>query len=94
METLIEILKQIRKFSEWIDRDSIDELKIYLDEIRESSVDAIKMLNEKAEPIRLGLILKGEDAREFEERMKNPKVTKEQVNFIKEAIEVFGKHPF
>jgi len=47
-----------------------------------------------AEPIRLGLILEDEDAREFEERMKNPKVTKEQVAFFREAIEVYSKHKF
>ena len=47
-----------------------------------------------AEPIRLGLVLKGDDAREFEERMRNPKVTKEQVEFVKEAIRVYKAHPF
>ena len=94
METLLELLKQIRKYSEWIDRDSIDELRIYLDKIRELSIDAIEMLNEKAEPIRLGLVLEGEAVREFEERMKNPKVTKEQIEFIKEAIKVYKSHPF
>ena len=94
METIIEILKEIRKYSEWIDKDTIDELKIYLDEIRELSVDGIKMLSRKAEPIRLGLVLEGEDARVFEEHMNNPKVTKEQIEFVKEAIEVFKSHPF
>ena len=94
METLLELLKQIRKYSEWIDKDSIDELKIYLDEIRELAVDALEILDKKAEPIRLGLILEGNDAREFEERMKNPKVTKKQIKFIKEAIKVYKSHPF
>jgi hypothetical protein len=42
-----------------------------------------------AEPIRLGLVLKGDDAREFEERMRNPKVSKEQVVFFREAITVY-----
>lgn len=94
METLLELLKEIRKYSEWIDKDSVEELRLYLDEIRELSIDVIEMLNKKAEPIRLGLILEGEDAREFEERMKNPKVTEEQIEFIKEAIEVYKTHPF
>ena len=94
MKTLIEILKEIRKYSEWIDKDTIDELKLYLDEIRELAIDAIETLNKKAEPIRLGLVLEGDDAREFEERIKNPKVTKEQMEFIKEAVEVYRTHPF
>lgn len=45
-----------------------------------------------AKPIRLGLVLEGEDAREFEENMKNPKVTKEQVAFFREAIRVYNEH--
>jgi len=47
-----------------------------------------------AEPIRLGLVLEDEDAREFEESMRNPKVTKEQVEFFREAIRVYKAHPF
>lgn len=47
-----------------------------------------------AEPIRLGLLLEGEDAREFDENMRKPKVTKEQIEFIKEAIRVYNAHPF
>ena len=47
-----------------------------------------------AEPIRLGLVLEGKDAREFEESMRKPKVTKEQVEFIREAIRVYKTHPF
>lgn len=48
-----------------------------------------------AEPIRLGTTIDDpEDVREFEERMKNPKVTKEQIEFVKEAIRVFKEHPF
>ena len=48
-----------------------------------------------AEPIRLGtLISNPEDIREFEENMRNPKVTKEQIEFIKEAIRVYSAHPF
>lgn len=41
-----------------------------------------------SEPIHLGLVLEGDDAREFEERMKKPKVTKEQVAFFREVIEM------
>lgn len=47
-----------------------------------------------AEPIRLGLVLKGEDAREFWENMENPEVTKEQVEFFKDAIRIYKEHPF
>lgn len=48
-----------------------------------------------AEPIRLGTCISDpEDVRKFEERMRNPKVTKEQVEFIKEAIRVYKMHPF
>lgn len=48
-----------------------------------------------AEPIRLGTcIYDPEDVREFEESMRNPKVAKEQVEFIREAIRVYKTHPF
>lgn len=47
-----------------------------------------------AEPIRLGLVLKGDDARKFEERMKNPNVSKEQMEFFREAIKVYKMHKF
>ncbi len=48
-----------------------------------------------AEPIRLGLLIDDpEDVCEFEENMRNPKVTKEQVEFLREAIRVYRKHPF
>lgn len=47
-----------------------------------------------AEPIRLGLVLEGDDAREFEKRMKNPEVSEEQVAFFKEAIRVYKTHRF
>jgi len=46
-----------------------------------------------AEPIRLGLVLEGEDARNFDERMRNPNV-KEQVAFFREAIRVYNMHKF
>ena len=45
-----------------------------------------------AEPIRLGLILQGEDAREFWENIDNPKVTKEQVEFFRDAIRAHKVH--
>ena len=93
-ELLKKNLLEIKKYSEWDDRDTRLELVLYLDEIRGLVIDAIEMLNEKVEPIRLGLVLEGEDAREFEERMKNPKVTKEQIEFFKEAIKQFELHPF
>ena len=47
-----------------------------------------------AKPIRLGLILEGEDACKLDERMRNPNVTKEQVEFFKEAISVYNAHKF
>jgi len=48
-----------------------------------------------AEPIRLGLLIEDpEDVREFEDNMRNPKVTKEQVEFVREAIRVYKAHPF
>jgi len=50
--------------------------------------------NNMAEPIRLGLVLEGDDAREFWENMENPRVTKEQVEFFKDAIRLYKKHPF
>jgi hypothetical protein len=51
-------------------------------------------MNDMPEPIRLGLVLEGEDAREFHERMRNPKVTEEQVAFFREAIRVYNTHKF
>ncbi len=47
-----------------------------------------------AKPIELGLILEGEDAKEFWEDEKNPKVTKEQIEMFKEAMSIYKKHPF
>ena len=93
-QELEKIVLAIRRYAEWIDKDSIEELRLYLDEIRELAVDAIDILDKKAEPIRLGLVLEGKDAHEFEEHMKNPKVTKEQMEFFKKAIEVYKSHPF
>ena len=52
-------------------------------------------MNTMAEPIRhVTLIDNPEDVREFEERMKNPKVSEEQVAFFREAIRVYNVHPF
>ena len=45
-----------------------------------------------AKPIRLGLVLEGDDARVFEENMRDPKVTEEQVEFFREAIRVYDSH--
>lgn len=42
-----------------------------------------------AQPIRLGLTLEGEDARELEKQMQNPNVTEEQVEFFREAIKTY-----
>lgn len=48
-----------------------------------------------AQPIRLGLVIDDpEDVRVFEENMKNPKVTQEQVAFFKRAREVYESHKF
>jgi len=47
-------------------------------------------MNNIAKPIRLGLLIDDpEDVREFEENMRNPKVTKEQVEFFRRAIKVY-----
>jgi len=47
-----------------------------------------------AEPIRLGLVLEGEDACDFDERMRNPDLTKERVEFFRDAIRVYNTHKF
>jgi len=46
-----------------------------------------------AHPIELGLVLEGEDAREFLEDLRNPKATKEQIEMFKEAITIAKEHP-
>jgi hypothetical protein len=53
-------------------------------------VEVLKM----AHPIELGLVLEGEDAKEFLEDLKNPKATKEQIEMFKEAIKLYKEHPF
>lgn len=45
-----------------------------------------------ATPIELGLVLEGEDAREFWEDRKNPKVTKEEIEMFKEAMRICKTH--
>ena len=45
-----------------------------------------------AKPIELGLILKGEDAKQFWEDRKHPNVAKEQVEMFKEAREIYSNN--
>jgi hypothetical protein len=47
-----------------------------------------------AKPIRLGLVLEGEDAINFDERMRNPNVTEERVAFFRKATKVYNTHKF
>lgn len=47
-----------------------------------------------AKPIEVGLVLEGEDAKEFWENEKNPKVTKKQIELFKEAIRIYKTHKF
>ncbi|VVB97186.1 Uncharacterised protein [uncultured archaeon] len=42
-----------------------------------------------AKPVELGLVLEGEDAKRFWEDRKNPKVTKEQIEMLKEARQIY-----
>lgn len=42
-----------------------------------------------AKPIELGLVLEGNDAKEFWEDMQNPKVTKEQIKMFKDAKRIY-----
>ena len=44
-----------------------------------------------AKPIDLGLVLEGEDAKEFWENEKNPVVTEEMIKLFKRAREVYEK---
>lgn len=94
METLLELLEKIKYYASWDDKDSKSELALYLDEIHGLVIDAIKIVK-KSESIRLGITIDTpEDVRKFEEGMKNPKVSKKQIKFIKEAIKQFELHPF
>ena len=47
-----------------------------------------------AKPIELGLVLDGDDAKEFWDNEKNPVVTKEQIRLFKQAKKIFKKHRF
>jgi len=42
-----------------------------------------------AKPIELGLVLEGDDAKEFWKNENNPKVTKEQIDMFKEAMYIY-----
>jgi len=46
-----------------------------------------------ARPIELGLILEGEDAREFVEDLRHPKVSEKKRNILKKAQEIYRAHP-
>ncbi len=43
---------------------------------------------------KIGLKLKGKDAKEFWENEKKPNITKEQIELFKEAKRIFKEHPF
>lgn len=47
-----------------------------------------------ATPIELGLVLEGEDAKEFLKNMENPVVTEEMINTMKKSIEVYERQRF
>jgi len=47
-----------------------------------------------AKPIELGLVLDGDDAKEFWNNEKNPVVTEEQIRLFKQAKMIFKKHRF
>ena len=47
-----------------------------------------------AKPIELGLVLEGEDAKEFWENEKNPVVTEEMIKLFKRAREIYEKNKF
>jgi len=46
-----------------------------------------------AKPIKIGLVLEGEDAEEFMEDFRNPQVTDEQVRAFKEALRIYKANP-
>jgi len=50
------------------------------------------MKSRTSRPIELGLVLEGEDAKEFWEDMRNPKVTKEQVEMFREAERIYKRY--
>lgn len=43
-------------------------------------------------PIELGLVLEGEDAEDFLEDLRAPKVTEDQIRFFREAIKIYRDH--
>jgi len=45
-----------------------------------------------ATPIELGLVLEDDDARDFWEDRKNPKITKEQIEIFKDAMRICKTH--
>lgn len=47
-----------------------------------------------AKPIELGLVLEGEDAKEFWENEKNPVVTEEMIKLFKRAREIYAGSKF
>lgn len=47
-----------------------------------------------AMPIELGLVLEGEDAKEFLKNMENPVVTKEMIQTIKKSREIYERNRF
>jgi hypothetical protein len=65
-----------------------------LQNLKNSAVHQQTEVCRMAHPIELGLVLEGEDARDFLEDLKNPKATKEQIEMFKEAIRLYKEHPF
>jgi hypothetical protein len=47
-----------------------------------------------AKPIELGLVLEGEDAKEFFRNEKNPVVSKELVNLFRRGKKIYEKNRF
>ncbi|BBL64824.1 hypothetical protein [Methanosarcina mazei] len=47
-----------------------------------------------AKPIEFGLVLEGEDVKEFMKNEKNPVVTDEMVEMFKKAKEIYDKNRF
>ncbi|MEI6103524.1 MAG: hypothetical protein WCP70_06225 [Methanothrix sp.] len=66
----------------------------YCKALRKLNIQHLSEVLKMAHPIELGLVLEGEDAKEFLEDLKNPKATKEQIEMFKEAIKLYKEHPF
>jgi hypothetical protein len=47
-----------------------------------------------AKPIELGLVLEGEDAKEFFRNEKNPEVSKEIIGLFKRGMKIYEKNRF